>query len=200
MISRFTFIERIVHWVVGITFVLLLGTGLAFSYPSLFWLTVLLGGGPSARALHPMVGAVFGVGLLCMFALWVRDMFLDHEDRAWLGAIRHYAAHDRDRVPPAGKYNAGQKLFYWLMIFLGLAHLATGIPLWRPAGYGAGFLNAMRFVHYLVTVPGGLLLIVHVYLGTVAYPGTARGMLYGRVSRAWARLHHPLWHERETKP
>ena len=193
MISRFTFIERIVHWVVGITFVLLLGTGLAFSYPSLFWLTVLLGGGPSARALHPMVGAVFGVGLLCMFALWVRDMFLDREDRAWLGAIRHYAAHDRDRVPPAGKYNAGQKLFFWTQSVLGVVFVATGLLLWFPASFGAGWLNTARLLHYAATLGGGLFLIVHVYLGTIAYPGTARGMIDGKVTPAWARLHHPRW-------
>ena len=71
MLKRFTFFERIVHWVVGVTFVLLFLTGLAFSYPSLFWLTALLGGGPSARVLHPQVGVVFGIGLLFMFGLWV---------------------------------------------------------------------------------------------------------------------------------
>ncbi|HEX9732837.1 MAG TPA: formate dehydrogenase subunit gamma [Thermoanaerobaculia bacterium] len=199
-LKRFTFAERVVHWVVGLSFTFLLLTGLAFSYPSLFWLTALVGGGPAARWMHPWMGVALSVGLVAMFFLWLKDMLLGKADVHWLSKVRHYALHERDKVPPAGKYNAGQKLFYWLMIFLGLAHLATGIPLWRPAGYGAGFLNAMRFVHYLVTVPGGLLLIVHVYLGTVAYPGTARGMLYGRVSRAWARLHHPLWHERETKP
>ena len=104
---RFTFFQRAVHWVVGVTFVVLLLTGLAFSYPSLFWLTTLIGGGPAARVLHPQVGAVFGIGLLVMFVLWVRDMFLDAPDRQWLGAIKHYAAHEHDKVPPAGKYNAG---------------------------------------------------------------------------------------------
>jgi formate dehydrogenase subunit gamma len=42
-----------------------------------------------------------------------------------------------------------------------------------------------------------LLLIVHVYLGTVAYPGTLGAMLHGSVTRAWARLHHPAWHEEQ---
>ena len=45
-LHRFSFLERVVHWVVGVTFVLLLLTGLAFSYPSLFWLTTFVGGGP----------------------------------------------------------------------------------------------------------------------------------------------------------
>ena len=33
ILHRFNFTERIVHWVVGVTFVLLLATGLAFAYP-----------------------------------------------------------------------------------------------------------------------------------------------------------------------
>ena len=56
LLDRFTFFERIIHWIVGITFVLLLFTGLAFSHPSLFWLTTLLGGGPSARVLPRGLG------------------------------------------------------------------------------------------------------------------------------------------------
>jgi formate dehydrogenase subunit gamma len=56
----------------------------------------------------------------------------------------------------------------------------------------------MRLLHYVATVGGGLLLIVHVYLGTVAYPGTLGGMLHGSVTRAWAKLHHPAWDEGES--
>ena len=190
---RFSFLQRAVHWVVGVTFVVLLLTGLAFSYPSLFWLTTLAGGGPAARALHPQIGAVFGVGLVFMFVLWVRDMFLNSPDRQWLGAIKHYVAHEHDKVPPAGKYNAGQKLFFWLQSLLGVVFAATGLLLWFPESFGSGLLNTMRLLHYVAALGGGLLLIVHVYLGTVAYPGTARGMIDGKVTIAWARLHHPRW-------
>ena len=57
-----------------------------------------------------------------------------------------------------------------------------------------------RLLHYVAAlVGGGLLLVLHVYLGTVAYPGTARGMIDGRVTRRWAQLHHPRWHEDQTR-
>ena len=42
LLRRFTYLERVVHWVVGGTFVALLLTGLAFAYPSFFWLTTLV--------------------------------------------------------------------------------------------------------------------------------------------------------------
>ncbi len=204
-LRRFTYLERIVHWVVGVTFVLLLVTGLAFSYPALFWMTGLLGGGPAARMLHPWIGLAFTAGLAAMFVIWVKDMFLGGEDARWLRAVRHYAMHDKERVPPAGKYNAGQKLFFWLQSALGIAFLVTGLFLWLPGGFagmgpfGRGTLTTMRTLHYLATLGGGLLLIVHVYLGTVAYPGTFGAMIHGRVSRAWARFHHPRWEGEEKR-
>ena len=151
LLDRFTFFERIIHWIVGITFVLLLFTGLAFSHPSLFWLTTLLGGGPSARVLHPWIGAVFSIGMCFMILIWVRDMFLDEGDRRWLGAVRHYAMRETDKVPPAGKYNAGQKMFFWFQAIFAIAHLASGVPLWFPAGFDAAVLQWMRVVHYVVT-------------------------------------------------
>lgn len=202
-IRRFTYAERVVHWTLGLSFVFLLLTGLAFSHPRLFWITALVGGGPTARFLHPWVGMLFTGSLAAMFLFWAREMRLDPEDRRWLRAVGAYATRQKDRVPPAGKYNAGQKLFFWGMLVLGLAHLVSGVALWFPDGvlglgpfYGAA-VNAMRLVHYGTTVPAGLLLIVHIYLGTVAYPGTLGGMLHGRVSRAWARLHHPRWEEEQ---
>ena len=199
LLHRFTFVERIVHWVVGVTFVLLLATGLAFSYPALFWLTALLGGGPSARALHPWVGVAFAAGMVFMIAIWIRDMFLSDTDWRWLRAVRHYATRDVARVPPAGKYNAGQKLFFWVQGALAVVFAASGVPLWFPAAFDASFLQWMRLAHYLATLGGGLFLIVHVYLGTVAYPGTARAMIDGTVTARWARHHHPRWHDEQTR-
>ena len=201
VIQRFSYSERIVHWVVGTSFVALLLTGLAFSYPSLFWITSLVGGGAAARALHPWIGLAFGAGLIAMFLIWVKDMFLDAGDRRWLRAIKHYAVHEREHVPPAGKYNAGQKTFFWLQTAFGVVLVITGLPIWLPDGFlsvgafGAGLLTTMRLLHYVSALGGGLLLIVHIYLGTVAYPGTARGMIDGKVTRRWARHHHARWGE-----
>ena len=76
---------------------------------------------------------------------------------------------------------------------LGVVFVATGLLLWFPESFGPGLLNTMRLLHYAAALSGGLLLILHVYLGTVAYPGTARGMIDGKVTTAWARLHHPRW-------
>ena len=200
LLHRFTYLERLVHWVVGVTFAVLLLTGLAFSYPSLFWLTGLVGGAAAARVLHPWIGVAFGVGMVFMLVLWIRDMFLDDEDWRWLGSVRDYAAHRHDKVPPAGKYNAGQKVFFWAQGVFALVFVVTGVFLWMPEQFGSGLLSMSRLLHYTAALGGGLLLVLHVYLGTVAYPGTARGMIDGKVTRRWAAMHHPRWHEDQSRP
>lgn len=195
VLHRFTFLERAVHWLVGVTFVLLLLTGLAFSYPRLYWMTWALGGGPSARVLHPWVGLLFTVGLAAMGVLWARRMFLEGRDREWLRSVDHYVRHERERVPPAGKFNAGQKVYFWVQLALGVVFLVSGMVLWFPAATSGTLFNVSRLLHYLAALAGGLSLVPHVYLGTIALPGTLRGMTYGTVTRPWARMHHPLWAE-----
>ena len=193
LIPRFTYVERVVHWVVGVTFVLLLASGLAFAYPALFWLTELFGGGPAARVWHPWIGVVFGIAMVAVVVVWVRDMGLDARDWKWLAAVRDYAAHRYDRVPEAGKYNAGQKVFFWVQAACAVVLIVTGVLLWMPAAFPPALLAVARLGHYAATLVAGLLLVVHVYLGTIAYPGTARGMIDGQVTRRWAEMHHPRW-------
>lgn len=192
-LNRFTWFERVVHWAVAVSFLWLLLSGLAFSYPSLFWMTALLGGGSAARALHPWVGAVGAVALALAFVLWAKEMRLGKADVEWLRSIPYYARRRTDKVPPAGKYNGGQKAFFWLQSALACLLLLTGVPLWLPGAFFPRLLALIRLLHYLAALVAALLVIPHVYLATIAHPGTARGMLSGTVSRRWAKLHHPLW-------
>ena len=205
-VHRFSAVQRLTHWAVGLSFTVLLLTGLAFSYPSLFWLTNLLGGGPSARALHPWIGLAFAVALGATVVLWLREMGLGARDWEWLRAVPAYASHRTADVPPAGKYNGGQKIFFWAQTVLGVLFLVSGLALWLPdtvaatVPAGASVLTTMRLVHYAATLAGGLLVTMHVYLGLFAFPGTARGMIDGKVTRAWATLHHPAWQPGEDRP
>ena len=68
-LKRFTYPERLIHWVAGLSFVFLLFTGLAFSHPRLFWITSLVGGGSTARVLHPWMGMLFTGSMAIMFLM-----------------------------------------------------------------------------------------------------------------------------------
>jgi len=198
LIERFTYYERLLHWLVAVPFLGLLLTGLAFAYPSLFWLTNLFGGGASARIVHNWLGVVFFVATLLMALRWVREMLLDKCDWKWLRMVRYYGRHEDKKMPDCGKFNGGQKAYFWVTILLGLVYLLTGLPLWFPEGYGATFLTFMRLLHFIAAAAGGFFLIGHVYLGAIAYPGTGRGMTYGKVSKPWAMLHHPSWYREKV--
>ena len=195
-IVRYTFSERVVHWIAGITYVYLLLTGLAFYSPHLYWLTALFGGGPTARAWHPLVGLLFTLAVIWMYRMWRRDMRTTEADRAWSRALWHYVRNEDEKVPPVGRFNFGQKQLFWLMFFGGILLFLSGAVLWFPE-YIPWNLRAVRFVAVLVHVVVALLtiggFIVHVYMGTAIVRGGFEAISRGEVSESWARAHHRLW-------
>lgn len=193
-VVRYSLYERILHWFVALTFIYLLLTGFALGYPRMAWLFDVLGGGQSVRFLHPIVGVAFTIGTVLMLVSWLPQNRFGREDREWLRRLRTYMREGHSGLD-LGKYNAGQKGFFWLAVVAGVVLFLTGLPLWFPGLLEtAGTVNrVMRLVHhvaFLFMVAG---FIVHVYLSTVMFPGTMSAMTTGRVSRAWAAWHHPRW-------
>ena len=87
LISRYSFGERANHWVGALTYTFALITGLAFWSPYLYWLAAVVGGGPTARFVHPWFGLIFSVSLFWTFEEWHRDMEVNDDDRAWAKAM-----------------------------------------------------------------------------------------------------------------
>jgi formate dehydrogenase subunit gamma len=197
-IKRYNLFERIVHWTVGLSFVALMLSGLALGYPRLYWLSGVFGGGQTMRAAHPWIGVGFTAGIVVMLVIWAKPMLFDADDRLWVRRIRTYAATGHSGVDN-GRWNAGQKGYFWVSVLTGVVLLVTGIPLWFPSLTGAGILRWSRFIHhavFLLTVGG---FIVHVLLSAVMFPGTMSAMSSGRVSRGWAAYHHPRWFREQRR-
>jgi formate dehydrogenase subunit gamma len=191
-IVRYSLADRVAHWFVAITFIYLMLSGLALGYPRTAWLYDILGGGQTVRFLHPWVGVAFMLGIVYMLFAWTRDMLFDDSDREWTRNMRAYVREGHVDVD-VGRYNAGQKGYYWFAVVTGVLLLLTGIPLWYPWMLGAGWNQVARLLHhvlFLLTVGG---FIIHVYMSTAMFPGTIRGMTSGRVERRWAAFHHPRW-------
>jgi formate dehydrogenase subunit gamma len=196
-ITRYNLIERVVHWEVAITFIALMLSGMALAYPRLAWLSGLFGGGQTMRAAHPWIGVAFSAGVLAMVIAWARDMLFRHGDGAWARRLGRYSVEGHAGVD-VGRFNAGQKGYYWVVVALGVILLASGIPLWYPSLTTAGWRQWARLVHnaaFLVMVGG---FIIHVYMSTVMLPGTMSGMTSGKVTRRWAAWHHPRWFREQT--
>lgn len=201
-IVRYGFAERIVHSLTALSYVYLLLTGLAFWTPALYWLAIVLGGGYLSRLLHPWAGLVY-VGLFgWMYLIWRADMRVTPEDRAWRKAMRHYVRNEDAQVPPAWRFNDGQKAFFWAMVVSTVALLLSGLALWwvdlvpwsfRWVRYAAVLVHA---VSSLVTIAG---FIIHVYMGVLVVPGGLHAIIHGDVSEEWAKAHHLLWYRNLRK-
>jgi formate dehydrogenase subunit gamma len=195
-IIRYPFGERVVHWGAAVAYVYLLLTGLAFWTPALYWIAIVLGGGFLTRLLHPVIGLVFAAIVLWMWAMWRRDMRITAADKEWRAAMAHYVRNEDDRVPATGKFNYGQKIQFWVMVWGAAALLVSGVVLWMPEAI-PGDLRVIREVAVLVHAVSALLtigaFIVHLYMGLFVVPEGLSAMTHGEVSEEWARHHHRRW-------
>lgn len=195
VILRYSMAERVVHWVVALSFLYLLLTGLALFYPPFFWLAGLFGGGPVIRFWHPVVGVVFFGALVAMLLMWARDMRLEPHDREWLRHLREYAAGREEAVPASGRFNAGQKLLFYLQFLAGVLLLLSGVVLWFPLSFGRALREASFVAHDLAAIAAMGALILHVYMGVFVIRGSWEGITRGTVTRRWAQAHHGRWLE-----
>jgi formate dehydrogenase subunit gamma len=197
-IVRYTAAERTNHWVVAISFVLLALSGLAFFHPSFFFMTNLLGGGPWARILHPYIGLVMAVGFLLMFFRFWQLNIIRQRDVEWLKNVPDLVKGDHSNIPPAEKYNGGQKVLFWLLVLCMLGLTVTGVLMWRAWWNLPVTLVRLASLLHAVSAFGLIgLIIAHIY-AAIWTKGTIRAMTRGTVTRAWARFHHPLWFRQMT--
>jgi formate dehydrogenase subunit gamma len=206
-VPRYSGSARINHWVVAISFILLMISGLALFHPSLYWLTGLFGGGQTARWLHPWLGVVLVIGFLGLFLRFFAANLPETTDWVWLARLRHVLAGREEYLPEVGKYNAGQKFVFWSQAVLVAVMFVTGIGLW-PAGL-AYFEQLLRFkatidqrrlaavLHASSAVLTIAIWIIHVY-AAIWVRGTISAMTRGTVSGGWAWRHHRKWLRKEV--
>jgi len=190
--------SRVIHWSVALTFFLCLLSGLPIWTPIFGWTAALFGGLAVCRWLHPWVGVLFFVASLAMFMHWVGEMKLEKNERGWLGPqlLRYFTWKTDDS--DVGKYNGGQKVFFFFSGLGALLLLVSGLGLWFPLGLSQPLREASLIAHDLAFIVFFLAIIVHIYLGTAAEPGTFRAMVRGSVTKTWARFHHPRWFREVT--
>jgi formate dehydrogenase subunit gamma len=192
-IVRYAFRERLIHAVSGLSFVYLLLTGLAFWTPGLYWLAVMLGGGFLSRVLHPWIGLVFAGAVLAMAGGWWSDMRITADDKRWRRAMGRYIRNEDASVPPAGRFNYGQKMLFWVMLWSGLVLLASGLVMWFVPVASMPLRTVAPLVHAIAALVTIGAFIVHVYMGIAVVPGGLHAIIHGDVSEPWARHHHPAW-------
>lgn len=136
-----------------------------------------------------------------MYKIWRGDMVITKADRDWQRAIGHYIRNEDEDLPPIGRFNYGQKLFFWLMFYGVILLLLSGMVLW----FNDSIPWSLRWLRYLaIVVHVGTALvtigafIIHVYMGTAMVRGGFTSIIRGEVSPAWAKMHHRLWYNQVT--
>ena len=227
MIFRFTVLERIAHWAMAIPFVLLAFTGLSMLFGRIAIIPLL---GKEAfstiaiagKFIHNYVAWVFMFGLILSFLLWVMQNFPNRADFKWL--LKGGGLFTKGSHPPAGKFNAGEKIIFWAVIFLGTMISATGLAmlfpfqlqmfaptyevlnsLGIPQLIGLGELNTalapqeeMQFAQLWHSIIGFIyitIIIAHIYLGSIGMEGALQSMTKGEVDEQWAKEHHSIWYD-----
>ena len=199
-IQRYTARQRSNHWMVAIAYILAALSGLALFHPAFFFLTNLFGGGPWARILHPFIGTVMFLFFIAMAARFWRFNRFVPADREWMKRIGDVLCNRDEGLPELGKYNAGQKYLFWIMVVGIAVLLLSGIVVWQPwfaPYFPIGLLRVAAVVHALAAWIIILGIVVHVY-AAIWVKGTLRAMTRGTVSEAWAKHHHRAWFREMT--
>jgi len=195
-VTRFTAFERLAHWLTATSFVLLALTGLNITFGKVLLLPLI---GPEAfttlseiaKWVHNFVSFPFVLGLILIAALWMRDNIPRRVDIEWL---KQGGGFVKSRHPVAGRFNAGEKLVFWLALAAGAAVAVSGYLLMFPF-YVTDILGmqAAQVVHSVVAMLFIALIIGHIYIGTLGTEGAFEAMGTGSVDLNWAREHHALW-------
>lgn len=195
IVDRYTPAARINHWITAASLVLLAISGLALFHPRLFFLSGLLGGGSNTRIIHPWIGIVLFFGFLGLFLRFWRLNLWKREDGTWLARLRDVLAAKEENLPEVGKYNAGQKVVFWMMSVLIIILITSGLVLWDEYFFEYTTIDQKRvaaLVHALAAIVIICTWIVHVY-SAIWVRGTIPAMIRGTVTGGWAWRHHRKW-------
>jgi formate dehydrogenase subunit gamma len=195
LIVRYNKDQRTNHWLVAMSFVLAALSGLALFHPALFPLSILFGGGPWTRILHPFVGLLMFLLFLFLAASVGSANRMEPRDWAWLRQYRDVVNNREERLPEVGRYNAGQKLVFYSIVLCLSGLILSGIVIWR-AYFAAYFpISVIRLASILHAFCAFVLIstiIVHVY-AAIWVKGSVQAMTRGTVTPGWAWKHHRAW-------
>ena len=193
-VYRFSFFERGVHLFRLIAFLLLGFTGVILAFNLTLWQEMFFGSPKNIYWTHVICGFVFIVTMILGIFVWFKDAMFASYDKQWVRMLGGYLGY-RGEVP-AGRFNAGQKMFYWYTAIFGIAMSITGIFMILRPSFQLSWVCVTTTIHALV----GFILIAgvlaHAYLGTIANPGTWRVLVDGFVTKEWAEHHHPMWYKK----
>jgi formate dehydrogenase subunit gamma len=195
-IPRWTMTDRVLHWYTGVLFIVLAITGLSLLWGRSVLIPVLGKEGFAAWAAiakpaHDYLALAFVAGLVVMLAKWWHHAIFASYDWEWVKKAGGYLGGEH---PPAGFSNAGEKMYYWTLVFAGAALVASGFYLLFPNfGFDRAAMQTANIIHAGSALVLVAFVCLHIYLGTLGSEGALEGMVTGEVDEGWVRQHHSEW-------
>src|SRR5712692_4278702 len=210
VLVRFSAFERFVHWMTASCFVILAISGLNITFGKPLLLPLI--GAEAfttwsqwAKYGHNYLSFPFTLGVFVIFLMWIAWNVPNRVDVEWLKEGGGMVGH---KHPPAYRFNAGQKMIYWIVVLGGAAVAISGyllmFPFWQGqiAGVqinpGIAGMQLAQVVHGIVSVLYVAVMLAHIYIGTIGMEGAFEAMGTGQVDVNWAREHHSLWLEEQN--
>ncbi len=198
----FSVFNRIIHTIAALSFLVLVPTGFVMVFGTTF------GGGEFVRVckeLHAISTVAFCVVVIPMFFMWVRWMFLHLDDIKWLMIVGGYLNKDKKPVP-AGKFNAGQKTWFWLCTLGGIIMIATGAIMYfqdfkldiiiQMGLSQIDLLRASAIIHNILGMAVVALFFVHIYMSIFAIKGAIHSMITGYKEEEEVEILHSSYYKK----
>lgn len=201
----FTLFNRIVHGIAAISFIIIIPTGLIMMFGSYF------GGGEFVKAckeLHTVATVLFMISVIPMIIMWVKNMLFTAEDIKWFMILGGYLSKEKKPIP-AGKFNAGQKMWFWVCTMGGLIMIYTGVTLYVQdldlavlTLFGLTKIEMLRLciiVHNIVGMAMTALFFTHLYMSIFAIKGAIHSIISGYKEEEEVQILHSSYYKELKK-
>jgi len=206
-IMMFPLFKRINHALAAISFIVIVPTGIIMIFGSTF------GGGTFVRfckEAHAIAAPLFLISVIPMFITWFKNMLFNlKDDIRWLKIVGGYLSKEKKPVP-AGMFNMGQKIYFWIVTIGGLLMVATSVILYFVdfeliAGFMEHFglsqidlLRISALTHNLIGIVIVAMFMVHIYMSVFAIEGAYHSMIDGTMPEEEVKILHSSYY-RELK-
>lgn len=199
----FNLYNRIIHQIAAVSFIVIIPTGFIIVFGDFF------GGGTFVRIcknLHGFFTIPFTIVVIPMALMWMKEAFFNMDDVKWLMIVGGYLSKEK-RPIPAGKFNAGQKMWYWIAILGGITMIVSGAMMYfldfkiemlhNLTGLSQiDLLRLAAIVHNIMGFAVAALFITHVYMSMFAIKGAVHSIIDGYVGEEEIKILHSSWYKK----
>ncbi|WP_320033765.1 formate dehydrogenase subunit gamma [Halarcobacter sp.] len=201
-IKVFNLFHRLIHWIAGFSFLVLIPTGFVMIFGTTF------GGGEFVRVckeLHAISTPFFAIAVIPMLLMWFKEMLPTTDDIKWMMIMGGYLSKVKKPIP-AGKFNAGQKMWFWLCTFGGILMILTGAVMYFQdfkidiiVQWGISQIDLLRgsaIVHNVMGMAVAALFFTHVYMSMFAIKGAIHSMINGYKEEEEVEILHSTYYKK----